>query len=594
MMSSNSSKTNSRGFFSLFRRGPTWREIFGYFVGDIREEQPVAVAAGATVVGNIYAPQVMVVGLLSGSVVGREVTVQAEGQIWGDIYAVRLHVEPGGVVRGWINTLAEAEYGRLQNSREALGELSAQRLSDLPDSVKPEHYDLRDAESLNLLRQLQQETAVALAARNELEETFDQRLAEIAGDVSTQLTAVREELKTTKSELLLWQEQARTNADALQQRETQLERQSRELNLAQETLTRTNQDLEALRESYAQKETVYNELVLAKAGTDTHLHEALNQVDTLTGRVHNIEIALQASLTHSSDQEDALVRWQELAEATEAKVKELEKELASAQQQIEQSSDVIGMLRQQRKQMEEEWQALQQRHEELEQKSVEDEASYRQLLAESDATIQSLTELNGRLKADMQPLQHRNGVLLKQMEMAKEKFFKQEEKAAQLRRQNSELEAKWQEATAELDRIAQQPTKILPPAQLDSLTEQLTDAQAELQTWREKAATLDRQLHEQKSSAQQERQQLKEELRHKQMQLVASETELQQHHAETTSQGQRLAEMQSLLIERELELQQALEKIGKQQLLIKQIKQITTQKISSLEAALSQAQKAQI
>ena len=188
-----------------------------------------------------------------------------------------------------------------------------------PNGLQPEHHRLRDRAKLDALRQLQTETAVALAARAELEETFDQRLAEIAGEATNQLTLVREELKNARAELADWQQKAQDTSNTLQLRETQLDRQSKELALAQESLAQTNQDLEELREAYAQKEGAFKELTSAKIGVDTHLHEALNQVDTLTGRVHNIETALQASLVHSSDQEDALLRWQELAESTEAR-----------------------------------------------------------------------------------------------------------------------------------------------------------------------------------------------------------------------------------------------------------------------------------
>ncbi|MBK8934680.1 MAG: hypothetical protein IPM76_20650 [Chloroflexi bacterium] len=76
------------------------------------------------------------------------------------------------------------------------------------------------------LRQLQTETAAALAARAELEETFDQRLAEIAGEATNQLTTSAKALKTP-AELADWQQKAQDTGNTLQLRETQLDRQAK-------------------------------------------------------------------------------------------------------------------------------------------------------------------------------------------------------------------------------------------------------------------------------------------------------------------------------------------------------------------------------
>jgi len=624
-MTISSEKTNGRGIF-FWRRGQPWVEISGYTVGDIHETQPVAVAAKATVVGNIYAPQIIVAGLLSGTAVSREVTVQSQGQIWGDVYAVRFHVEQGSLIRGWVNTLAEAECQALLNGRHSLDDLTPYDPAALPDSLQPEHHRLRDSDDLDALRRLQTETAVALAARTELEETFDQRLAEIAGEAANQLTTTREELKATRVELAKWQQQAKEKSETLQLRDTQLERQSKELTLLQETLARTNQELEELRETYAQQEAAFNSLSSAKVGVDTHLQEALQHVDTLTGRVHNIETALQASLSHTSDQEDALLRWQELAETTEKRAKELEKELQTVRQQLEQSNDVNNMLRDQRKQVESEWTRAQLRLEELESQLENEAASSKILLAESDETIRSLTTLNTQLRSDLEPLQTRNGILMKQMEMAKNKFLKQEQEMANLRMQYTELEKNLEQAQVDLERFQKQPTRLLTSEQVDALKAQLAAAeekaegyqeqllwyQANLETsqsalqqsqqavkrqesklhqWQQKVEDLQQALQAQQQASQLESAKAKEELRHKHMQLEATEKDLQQHLRETAQQGQRLAEIQSTLIERELQLEQVRETAVKQQQFIKQMKQVTTGKIKNLETALAQARK---
>ncbi len=623
-MTISSEKAKGPGIFSFLRRKQPWVEISGYSVGDIHETQPVAIAAEATVVGNIFAPQIIIAGLLSGTAVSQEVIVQERGQIWGDIYALRFHVEQGGLIRGWVNTLSEAECYALLNGRQTLADRVPGSDNTLPDGLQPEHFRLRDSSNLDALHHLQTETAVALAARTELEETFDQRLAEIVGEATNQLTATREDLKTTRADLAKSQQQAKELSETLQLREAQLDRQTKELALSQETLAHTNQELEELRESFARKEAAFNELTSAKVGVDTHLHEALNQVDTLTGRVHNIETALQASLAHSSDQEDALLRWQELAESTEARVQELETELQNTRRQLEQSNDVNNMLRDQRKQVESEWTHAQIRLEELQNQLESETESSKILLAESDATILSLTNLNNQLKADLELLQTRNAILMKQMEMAKAKFLKQEQEISNLRAQYAELETEWQQTQSELERIRQQPTKLLSSDQLEELKVQLAAAEERAEEYQEQllwhqanletsqtalqyhqrqveeqesqlrqleqqVETLQRDLEEEKGKARADSQSLKELLRQKEMQLEASERDLQQHLRETAQQGQRLAEIQSTLIERELELQQVKQTVLRQQQFISKMKAVTTEKINSLENALAQA-----
>lgn len=569
-MATSSEKTAKRGFFSFFRRGQPWREIFGYHVGDIEAQQPVAVAAGSTVVGNIYAPQIVVAGLLSGSAVSQEVVVKSEGQIWGDIYAVRLHLEPGGLIRGWINTLTDPDYVSWQNGRGALADLS-------PSGLKPEHNHRRDGETLDALHRLQLETAVALAARVELEETFDQRLTEIAGETTNLLAATREELKNVRASLTVWQEEAQNSANSLQQREAQIARQTQELSLVQQRLAETIQELADLQQTHTALTAVHLKLTSDKADVDSQLVQTIEQIEGLTIRLHNLETALQDSLSHRTDQEDALLRWQELAEDREKQIETLSKDLQSAQQQIEESSVVIDRLRVQRRQVEEEWSLAQLQIEELHKELDQEAIVAKQLLADSDETIQSLTEkcnrlesdsnavtqalseANAQLEAEIVPLRKRNAALLKQMEMAKEKFFKQEEVAAALRQQHTEMEKRWKEAQAELDRISQQPTKLLSSQQIEVLQEELREAESTI--------------------------------RQKQMQIEAGEVELQRHLQETAVQGQRLAENQALLIERELQLQQAQQTIAKQQQFIKQMKQVTAEKITRLETALADMRK---
>ena len=68
-------KSTERSIFAFWRRGEQWLEISGYHAGDIQSEEPVLIKEGATVVGNVFAPQVAVEGLLNGSLIARKTAV---------------------------------------------------------------------------------------------------------------------------------------------------------------------------------------------------------------------------------------------------------------------------------------------------------------------------------------------------------------------------------------------------------------------------------------------------------------------------------------------------------------------------------------
>jgi chromosome segregation ATPase len=625
---------NSRNLFSRFKRGQAWKEYTGYHVGDIYETQPIAIPAGSTVVGNVLAPQIMVLGLLSGSATGQDVVISAGGAVWGDVYAVHFQLEAGGKVRGWINSITESELTELQAANKNTPPL---KNGDSPSGLKPEHKKILDRDRLDALHQLQTETAVALAARIELEESFDQRLSEMAGEANNQLALIREELKTTQAILSTVQEEADQTADALQTRDSQFKRQSEELVSTQILLAQTTDVLEKIQISHAEKEEALAEIRAAKAGADTHLEEALNQVDTLTGRVHNIETALQASLVHTSDQEDALLRWQELAEINENKAAELQIELDKAKRKISENNDVIAMLRDQRKQLEKEWGEAQMRADELD-KRIQETESNRSLLAKSDETIQSLVNEQIELKANAEAVEQE---LTEKLEQLNQQLQLKEEEVTDARLHYKKLHIRWKKANAELDAIQQKPTQLLSSDQLNELNKKLLQSeehaeqlqeqmvwnQANLETAQreltqiradlaerdqqiqslqqevgiqkeqiakqiDESQTLQKSLQTQEKQAKQNRKELKETLRIQRSQLEASEKELAYYLNETSNQGARLAEFQAMLVERDVQLQEAKQTIAKQQKFINQMQQVTKKRLRDLQEQLVAAQKA--
>lgn len=636
-MTVTNNKQNGRNLFSRFKRAPAWKEYAGYHVGDIHENQSIAIPAGSTVVGNVVAPQIMVLGLLSGTAVGQDVVVSAGGAVWGDVYAAHFQLEAGGKVRGWVNSVTETE---LKDMLAAPTTIPPLENGDTPTGLKPEHKKILDRDRLDALRQLQTETAVALAARLELEESFDQRLSEMAGEATNQLALNREELKTTKKSLETLQKEADETSETLQTRESQFKRQSEELANTQELLTQTTIALEKLQISHAEKEEALAEIQSAKAGVDTHLEEALVHVDTLTGRVHNIETALQASLIHTSDQEDALLRWQELAEINEEKSKELQLALDKAKRQIQENNDVINMLRDQRKQLEKEWSEAQMRADELEKQVHETTQSSQTLLTQSEETIQSLIQQQNEFKKNAETTEQANQQLKEELSKLNEELTLKEEEVSDARAYYKKLHIRWKQTNAQLEAIQKQPTKLLSSEQLEELSlklaksedhaeqlqEQILWNQASLETTQteltqirsllaerdkqiqqltadtntkqeqiakqtEEVKTLQKTLHTQEKQASKTQKQLKESVRVQQAQLEASEKELAHYLSETAKQGGRLAEIQATLVERDIQLQETKRIVEKQQKFIKQMQAVTKKRLRDLQEELVAAQK---
>lgn len=632
-MTVSNNKQNSRNLFSRFKRGQAWKEYAGYHVGDIHETQPIAIPAGSTVVGNIFAPQIMVLGLLSGSAIGKDVVISSGGAVWGDVYAIHFQLESGGKVRGWVHSISETELNDLLTAEPDLPPIEN---GDSPIGLKTEHKKILDRDRLDALQQLQMETAVALAARTELEESFDQRLSEMAGEANNQLALIREELKATQSLLNATQDEADDTAKTLETRDSQFKRQSEELANTQDLLAQTTNALEKLQISHAEKEETLADIQAAKAGVDTHLEEALNQVDTLTGRVHNIETALQASLVHTSDQEDALLRWQELAEINEKKAEELQIELDKATRQISENNDVIAMLRDQRKQLEKEWGEAQMKADELEQQ-IEQSNSAHDLLAKSDETIQSLIKQQKEVKENSEKAEEEFNSQLAQL---KKQLVLKDEEVADARLHYKKLHIRWRKVNAELEAIRQQPTKMLSSDQLDDLNKKLVQSEEQVEQLQEQviwnkasmetaqtelnqlrnllkerdqelqglqelnsnqtkqlenqikeSKVLQENLNKQDSQAKQNQKELNESLRMQKAQLEASEKELAHYLKETSAQGARLAEIQSTLVERDIQLQEAKQTIAKQQRFIKQMQQVTKKRLREMQEQLAAAQK---
>ena len=564
-MSAASDNETGRNFFSFLRWGQQWLEVSGYRVGDIHSDQPVALAPGATLLGNIFAPKATVAGLLCGAAVTRELRIQQEGHIWGDVFATSVRIEPGGRIQGWVSSIDESSYQALYND------------GVLPDSSSPDHFQLpaeivegnllaRSDIQLELLRYLQAETAAALAARAELEQSFEQRLSEVAGEAAGRVTSLSDLLNNARSELATLKEQIDESQDNLRRGNAQIERQSNELTATRSLLTEQNQELENLRQAHSEVKLDFEQLQAAKVEVDAHLQDRLSQVETLSDRVHSLETALQASLQHSAEQEESLIRWQELAEVTEGRVQALERELNAARMKVQESSKVIEMLREQRRQAEKEWE-------------------------------KAIAELDNVRQREAQPLASQDGLMASEvLADATDKVSSLEGALAEAEQEHLE-QVLWYKASLETTRDELEQTRRLAVQQqshLGRLQSELEAKEALVGKWKTAAEQMRASVAEQEQHLRALQQQLEQEQKGREeverqgkLRLEAGEAEITQYIRATETQGKQLAELRAALVERELHLKQAQSVVEKQAQFIQQMKQITSERIGRLETQLA-------
>lgn len=560
------------GLLAFLRRGQPWLEIHGYHVGNIQSDDPVAIRQGTTVVGNVNAPEILVAGLINGSATARKIVVEDEGQIWGDVFTVSLQVKSGGVVQGWISSVSEADYQAMQ-----AGSLPVD--ADLPQIAPPDLTEgngeggiiNRSDAQMEALHLLQMETAAALAARAELEADFEKRLYEVAGEASSTIASLNEKVAELQADLARQQQQFTEVQEALQQSNLQIERQTNEINVGRALLDEQNEALAQLRQEHARLQEKHASLQTERDELEEALAHARQKVDQMVDRITSLEAAHMASLQHSAEQEDSLLRWQELAETTEKRAQELSDELEKMQYQMEESQSTIELLRQRRADLEKE-------------------------------LNKALTELEDLRKRNTEPI-----VPPAALAAATEKIFRlesqlkdQEQKYTdQIRYYKASLEKTQAALTAGQAQLADQEDE------LAELREQVDAQTALLKEWQtavaEKEEALQRQaalFARKQALLESEKKNLQVTLRESKAQLDAYEDEVAQYVKMTQDQGQRLAEAQSRLVERELQLKQTmarLEKakgmIEKQNAFIKEMKQVTKERIQKLQAQIAQMQK---
>ncbi|WP_420627751.1 polymer-forming cytoskeletal protein [Candidatus Leptofilum sp.] len=551
----------------FWRRGQTWLEIVGYHVEDIHTDQPVAIQEGATLVGNVFAPRLMVAGLLTGSAVCHDIRVEKSGQILGDVFTVELMVLSGGNIHGWISSVDEADYATLAENGHLPDDSNLTRNENAPDLPEGQLLNRNEAQ-IEALHHLQAQAAMSLAARAELEQDFQRRLTELAGESTSTIANLKQELTELRTELTTKQTQLDEAQEALRHRKSQVERQTNELGIARDLMTEQNDELTNLRQQHTQLQNSHSQLQSDKTAVDSELETAVGEINTLRDRIHSLEVAHKASLVHTSEQEESLIRWQELAEITEKKVEELEAELQKMENQAEESNSVLEMQREQRKAAETELEKVLNELTELREKSADPLAKIEQLAEANEQISQLEAEL-----ADAEHAHFERVLWYKaELEASQATATSAEKAVADQADHLTKLEAELQLQT---DKVAEMQTAV-------------TDTQADLQSKQAKWNKRHEELVEQNMG-------LQTVIQDQKVQLESSETELNRYLSQATAQGHHLAEIQARLVERELQLKQAIAKlkdarsmIEKQNQAIKQIQQRAGERIQNLQRQLTQ------
>ncbi|MCP4358817.1 MAG: hypothetical protein GY796_12430 [Chloroflexi bacterium] len=578
-----------QSFLAKFQRQKTtWVQIEGYRVDELRLDEPVLIEPDATLLGNVIAPKILVKGLLSGSVCAREVQVTESGQIWGDVFSASLQIEPGGIVQGWVGSLDEDGYQQLRTSGTLLDETAVTP----PPEPTHEEFDknliIRDDSQIASLHRLQAELATTLAARHEMEQEFERRLTEKAGEARSKISILTTQITTVRTELTGQKKQLDETQETLRQQKSQIERQTNELTVSRDLMSDQNQELSELRDLYTTLRQQHQELDTEKTAVDTSLEERNKQVDSLHARNESLEIAHRASLQYTSEQDDSLMRWQELAEVTEKKAAELETQMQQAELQLEESANTIQILRKQR----------QATDAELE-KALAELRNIQESKTERLVSSQALTEAVERIAQLKSKAADKEQEYLEQIIWYKASLGTSRSELEQAREQAQEqadeihrLETAVQQAQTSHQEQAEQIQQLQQDVELvreDARETQVATAQKE-QVWLQETDQFKHALVRLEADKKNKQATLRE----SQMQLKASEDELSRYLAETRTQGQHLAEIQAQLVERELQLQkvtaqfqQAKAMVAKQNQFIKQMKELTGSKIKALNSEIA-------
>lgn len=575
-MNSESNSTNGRSLLSFLQKRKAWQEVVGYHVGDIHSpETAVLVDNGSTVVGNIYAPEVVIAGLLCGSVVCERAEIRAAGQVWGDLFTVAFSLAEGGKVQGWVGTIERETAVLWIEQGEIPEEKSTGQHATIPREIIDQLPKSSNEQDIAAYQFLQSEIATALAARAEIEHRFESRINEVAGGASEKIEQLNQQLTQSNEERRTNQTKLKEATQQLQQKEKQLEHHQSELAMTRQTIAEQQQAQQQLEETHTQLDEQHTILAHDKQVLEENLTEAQENIARLKQRLKSAEEALKGSLQHSSELQDSLERWQELAETNEKEAHSIQQQLDQTQFKLNENDKMLEILREQKKQAEEEWLQTQTAYEQL---RVATGASTDESAAELfiDEAGKQMAQLEETLLELMQQREEENGWFLLNLH----------HQAEQIGAISVEVEALAEENEAQFLKIAQYETELADKAaQIEQLEEQAVAQENEVvrltAVFQTHQTELETKIAELETS--------KQALENAKNQQEATEADLQYHLDAIEKQGKHLAEIQERLVERELQLKQAGQIIKQQKAVYKEFKAKATSRIKQLQEKHKQA-----
>lgn len=531
-------------FFSFLQRQESWQEVNGYTVGNIHSlDTPVLVQSDSTVVGNIIAPKVIISGLLCGSLVTEEAVITANGQIWGDLFSVGIEIEPGAKIHGWLSSIEpEMAATLIGDGRVPDAAQNGDHDPQVTSLLDEEQFQSRSEPEINAYHLLQSEIANALAARAEIENEFESRIKEMAGGASEKIESLTTQLSRLQSENQSTLEKSEFLEFTLTQKEAQLEQHIDELSLTRKQISQLQEANTKLNAEYAELSEKRIHLEEEKKRLEQELSAAALEMDKQKNRILSVEEAMKGSLQHSSELQESLERWQELAEIKEKKAEDLETELNNLKIQLTTSEKRIESLQEQKQEAEERWQLTQTSLDKLRHSSgeVANEAAAEVYIEEASHTMLQLEEALLEIEEDRS---------------AQHAWYQ-----LNLKNRITQIELLQNQVEVQAKEVIQ----------LEGLLAQQAKAhQDEQQAFKEEIDTLKSRLHKMKG------------------QLEASDADLNYHLDAIKKQGQHLAEIQARLAERELQLKQAGKLLKKQKAAFKAFQHKAADHIKRLQAKLN-------
>jgi chromosome segregation ATPase len=534
------------------------------------------------------------------------------------VFTAAFYLEEGGKVHGWIsspdettitdtpgaNGLENNDYLTLPDELEAL----------VPDLTSLANDEEERAGRVAIWRQLQAEATVAIMARLELEKSFGSRVDEVAGESLTESSRLRDEVSIFREERSALQEQIEVLEDQLLAGAERFETKSAELAAVRSLLDDKDTALEALQAVFEQQNLKTTSHESARQDLEAKLTRKTEQNEELVERVANLESALQGSLQHTAEQEEALIRWQELAEITEAKAATLGDELEAFKLQLKESSQVVDMLRTQRDKLEKEWTKANKDLMEV----AQDRAEINVQLKKKSEQLAALEKEQAKLQESFDALQARYESqppeyerLLEKLELvtANNSDLKDKLKQAEMEAQVYHEQWLWTKASldttcSELDDIRQSAGEY--EENLRQLQEQIREQEITVENWKNSVGRMTNLLYEAENKAKElekaadqvridavgdeQKERLEGEIRKQQLQIEAYEAEVTYIHEEIEKQSRHLAEMQATLIEREISLNKSQETAERQAVQLEHVKRMAGKRIRGLEAELAQTQ----